>query len=84
LLRGSLICLDPSRFSIARNCARTDRGTPWQIPVRPPEGGLSAPSFVLCDRVRVFAVERLHRWRGTVSAGTMAEVEDRLRVLLDL
>jgi len=63
---------------------RTDRGTPWQIPVQPPEAGLSAPSFVLCDQVRVFAVERLHRRRGPVSAATMAEVEDRLRILLDL
>jgi mRNA interferase MazF len=62
----------------------TDRGTPWHVPVEPPEAGLTARSFIMCDQMRIFAVERLVRRRGRVSAATLAEVEDRLRVLLDL
>ncbi len=54
------------------------------VPVHPPEGGLSVPSFIMCEQARAFSVERLLRHRGRVSSATMAEVEDRLRVLLDL
>ena len=63
---------------------RTDRRHPWHVPVAPPEGGLTAPSFVLCDQVRVFAVERLIRRRGRVGDAVLAAVEDRLRLLFDL
>ncbi len=54
------------------------------VPVHPPEGGLTVPSFIMCEQARVVAIERLLRRRGQVSADTMIEVEDRLRVLLDL
>ena len=63
---------------------RRDRGVPWHVPVDPPEGGATARSFVMCDQMRVFATERLVRRRGAVSAHTLAEIEDRLRILLEL
>ena len=63
---------------------RTDRSSPWQVGVDPPEGGLSARSFLLCDQVRVFAIERLVRWRGTLDSDTMARADERIRALLDL
>lgn len=60
------------------------KGVPLHVPVRPPEGGLKVPSFVKCDDVRSVAKERLgSRW-GSVSGETMREVEDRLRILLEL
>lgn len=54
------------------------------VAVLPPEGGLTAPSFAMCEQLRVFAIERLLRRRGSLAPETMAEIEDRLRILLDL
>ena len=73
-----------SRLADVVPMTRRDRGVPWHVPVDPPEGGTTARSFVMCDRMRIFATERLVRRRGAVSARTLAEIEDRLRVLLDL
>ena len=57
---------------------------PLHVPVRPPEGGVRERSFVKCEDIRSVAKKRLtQRWER-VSTGTMAEVEDRLRILLEL
>ena len=62
----------------------TLRNIPFHIPVVPPEGGLKAPSAILCEAVRSLAKERcLERW-GVVCAKTLYQVEDRLRILLGL
>jgi mRNA interferase MazF len=54
------------------------------VPVSPPEGGLTDPSFIKCEDVRSLSKSRLGSYRGRVSPITMAEVEDRLRILLGL
>ncbi len=55
----------------------------WVL-VRPPEGGLRKPSFVICEGTRSISTGRLiQRW-GAVAEGTLASVEDRLRVLFAL
>jgi mRNA interferase MazF len=61
-----------------------DRGIPLHVRVEPPEGGLKLPSVILCDHVRSVATERLVGRLGTVSAVTLQQVEDRLRILLGL
>ena len=64
---------------------RTNRRIPLHIPVDPPEGGLTARSYILCDAMRSISKERLgqHAW-GMVSPHTLAQVEDTLRILLEL
>jgi mRNA interferase MazF len=62
----------------------TIRPIPSHIVVRPPEGGLEAPSAILCDQVRTIARERLIRRRGTITPRTLARVEETVRVLLGL
>ena len=64
---------------------RTDRRIPVHVPVEPPEGGLTARSFILCDGICSISKERLgaQAW-GSVSAATMARVEEHLRLLLEL
>ncbi|MDP9369356.1 MAG: type II toxin-antitoxin system PemK/MazF family toxin [Chloroflexota bacterium] len=74
----------PSGLVFVLPVTTRDRGVPFHVPVRPPEGGLTVPSLILCDQLRVFAVERLFRRRGSLDPDTMAEIEDRLRILLDL
>lgn len=64
---------------------RTNRRIPAHIVVNPPEGGLTARSFILCDSIRTIARERLgaRAW-GTVTPQTMARVAEYLRLLLEL
>lgn len=61
-----------------------DMGIPFHIGVSPPEGGLKEQSFIKCEDVRSVAKERLIKCIGGVEEGTLAEVEDRLRILLGL
>jgi len=66
---------------------RTARHIPFRVVVDPPEGGLTARSYVLCDALRSIAKERLDGRRGPwgmVSAQTLAQVADYLRILLEL
>lgn len=60
------------------------KGIPFHVGVNPPEGGLDRQSFIMCEAVRSISKERLVRRLGRVSQATLAEVEDRLRILLDL
>lgn len=52
--------------------------------VQPPEGGLPQVSYIICDQVRTISKDRLGKRFGSVSASTMAEVDERLKFLLDL
>ncbi len=64
---------------------RTDRRIPIHVPIDPPEGGVSARSYILCDAVRSIAKDRLgpRPW-GSVSGATLRKVEDNLRILMEL
>ncbi len=52
--------------------------------VDPPEGGLPQTSFIICDQIRTISRDRLGKRFGAVSVATLAEVEQRIRFLLDL
>jgi len=60
------------------------KGIPFHVEIRPPEGGVSRPSFIKCEDLRSVAKERLVKPWGRVAPSTLAEVEDRLRLLMDL
>src|SRR4051812_20905000 len=64
---------------------RIDRRIPFHVPIDPPEGGISARSYILCDAIRSIAKDRLgpRPW-GSVSAATLHKVDDNLRILIDL
>lgn len=64
---------------------RTNRRIPAHIPLDPPEGGVTARSYILCDALRSVSKDRLRgsAW-GAVSSTTMERVEDILRTLLEL
>jgi mRNA interferase MazF len=61
------------------------KNIPAHIRVDPPEGGLKMPSVILCDQVRTISKDRLGSspW-GTVTATTVAEVDNALGLLLGL
>lgn len=60
------------------------RGLPSRVSVSPPEGGLTLPSMILCEAMRSVSQDRLERRMGLLSDATMAAVQDRLRILLNL
>jgi mRNA interferase MazF len=60
------------------------RGIALHVPIRPPEGGLRQPSLALPEQLYAADQRRLvERW-GRVSDATLRQVEDRLRIVLDL
>ena len=60
------------------------KGIPSHVSVRPPEGGLTLPSYIKCEDVRSISKQRLARRLGSVTTTTMNAVEDRLQILLGL
>jgi mRNA interferase MazF len=61
-----------------------DKRIPLHVPIAPAESGLREPSFVKCEDLRSVSRDRLTRRLGAVRPDTLAEVEDRLRILLEL
>ncbi len=54
------------------------------LKIDPPEGGLPQTSYIICDQVRTVSRERLGKHSGAVSTYMLAEVERRVKFLLDL
>jgi mRNA interferase MazF len=61
-----------------------DKGIPFHVTVKPPEGGVKIESFIKCEDVRSISVKRLEKRWGTVSPEILTLVEDRLRILMGL
>jgi mRNA interferase MazF len=60
------------------------KNIPFHVEINPPEGGLKVPSFIKCEDVRSISVERLEKCWGAISSEILAEVEDRLKILMGL
>ena len=74
----------PAGLVVILPMTTTWRGIPLHVAVAPPEGGLRQQSYIKCEDIHSVATERLIEHWGTLSASTMAAVEDRLRILLGL
>jgi mRNA interferase MazF len=55
-----------------------------QVLVLPPDGGLSQPSVTLPDQLRAVDRSRLVKRLGRLKAETVSELDDSLRIVLDL
>jgi mRNA interferase MazF len=75
----------PANLVFVLPLTRTDRRIPIHVPIDPPEGGVSARSYILCDALRSITKDRLgpRAW-GSVSAATLGKVADNLRILIEL
>jgi mRNA interferase MazF len=74
----------PAQLVMMIPITTTARNIPLHVEVKPPSGGLKRRSFVMCENLRSISRERLGKRLGSIDRVTMREVEDRLRVLLDL
>lgn len=61
---------------------RTARGVPLHVPVDPPEGGVRARSYVMCDNIRSISTIRLVDYWGSLMPVTMTRIGLRLERLL--
>ena len=82
ILSDDVFNLGPAGLVIVAPITTRLRPIPSHIRLSPPEGGLTAPSAVLCEAIRSVSKDRLVRRMGSVSALRMAFVEDAVRVLL--
>jgi mRNA interferase MazF len=61
-----------------------DKNIRSHVAVFPPEGGLTLPSFIMCEAMRSISKQRLIKVLGMISPATIHKVEDTLKILLDL
>ncbi len=74
----------PADLAIVLPLTSTQRDIPLQVKVRKGDGGTRNDCVILCEAIRSVSKDRLiSRW-GVLSHEVMTEVEDRLRILLDL
>jgi mRNA interferase MazF len=74
----------PADLVMAVPITKTIRPMPTHVIVRPPEGGVKMECAILCEALRSVSKGRLVVKWGQVSPQTLAEVEDRVRILLGL
>ena len=74
----------PADLVVIAPITSKDKSIPWHVALQPPEGGTKSRSFIMCEAVRSVSHDRLAQHWGTVTAATMNEVGDRLRILFDL
>lgn len=72
----------PIGLAVVVPLTTTLRAVPLHVLIRPPEGGLRAPSMALCQDLRSVSLDRLERRLGVVTPATLAEVELRIRAVL--
>ena len=84
ILSVDLVNQGPAELIVVVPLTRTARKIRWHVAVRPPEAALTAESFIQCEKVRSVSKHRLKRRRGRISAETLEQVEDRVRILLGL
>ena len=84
VLSATMFNQGPAGLVVVLPITSKDKRIPLHVRVTPPEGGLQSASFIKCEDIRSVAAERLTRRWGEVSAETLREVEDRLRILLEL
>ena len=74
----------PAELVVVLPLTSKAKGIPFHIEIQPPEGGMKQVSYVKCEDIRSISRERLgERW-GAVSGITLLQIEDRLKILLNL
>jgi mRNA interferase MazF len=74
----------PAELVVVAPITTKKKGVPWHVPVSPPEGGLRSKSYIRCEDVRSISRARLSKRFGAASPATIAAVEDRLRILIEI
>jgi mRNA interferase MazF len=84
IISSDFLHVIPSHLVIVVPISSRNRQVESQIPIQPPEGGLSRLSFALTEQLRTVSRDRLERHLGQVEDVTLNEVLKRVRWFLDL
>src|SRR6266576_6178209 len=74
----------PADLVLVLPLTSTQQDIPLHVKLRKGDGGTRNDSVILCEAIRSVSKDRLISRLGMLSHEVMAEVEDRLRILLDL
>jgi mRNA interferase MazF len=74
----------PADLVIAIPITSKEKRIPAHVEISPPEGGLKVRSFIKCEDIRSISTDRLIKALGSVKTATLNQVEQRLRLLLNL
>lgn len=74
----------PAGLAVLLPLTSVDKQIPWHVKLVPPGGGVKEESFVKTEDIRSVSEKRLTSKWGEVSESTMAKIEERLRILLDI
>ncbi len=74
----------PAGLVVVLPVTSKDKGIPLHVKLLASEGGLKTESYVKCEDIRSVSIERCEKKIGHISPSILAEVDDRLRILLDL
>ncbi|MGE0378049.1 MAG: type II toxin-antitoxin system PemK/MazF family toxin, partial [Planctomycetaceae bacterium] len=74
----------PSELVVVLPVTSKDKRIPWHVEIDPPEGGVKTTSHIMCEAIRSISRDRLIKRWGTISHDSIAEVERRLRLLLEV
>jgi mRNA interferase MazF len=74
----------PADLAIVLPITSTLRDIPLHVVIRAGQGGIRHDSAILCEAIRSISKDRLISKWGLLAPELVAEVEDRLRILLDL
>lgn len=74
----------PAQLVVVCPLTSRQRSIGSRVPVAPPDGGVRVQSFVICEQIRTISTDRIGPHLGKLSPQTMAAIEERLRILLDL
>lgn len=84
ILSANTVNQGASGLVIAVPLTTTDRRNPWHVAIMPPEGGIIAPSYALCEHVRSMSTCRFFsQSSGRVSEASLKKIEFIIKALLD-
>lgn len=86
---GFIISVDqfnrgPAGLVVVLPVTTKEKGIPFHVEIKPPEGGVKKRSFIKCEDIRSVSIDRLLKYVGAVSDQVFEDVDDRLRILLSL
>jgi mRNA interferase MazF len=73
----------PNELYVIVPVTGTDRRVRLHVRISPPEGGLTEPSFALCDQVRTASVRRFLRRRGDMDVETVRRIQTLVAEIVD-
>jgi mRNA interferase MazF len=74
----------PAELVIVLPITGSHKGIPFHVEVKPPEAGLTKISYIKCEEPRCISKLRLMAKLGKVGDQTLENVDDRLKIVLDL